>query len=72
MTKMMNLYMPVLMGWLAWSLQSGLAIYFVTTNLIQIAQYAISGNVHWNNLMFWKKTETPVKNRGTQQNSRKV
>mgnify|MGYP000928614222 FL=1 len=61
MTKMMNLYMPVLMGWLAWSLQSGLAIYFVTTNLIQIAQYAISGNVHWNNLLFWKKTETPVK-----------
>jgi len=62
MTKMMNLYMPVLMGWLAWSLQSGLAIYFVTTNLIQIAQYAISGNVHWGNLLFWKKnTETPVK-----------
>ncbi len=61
MTKMMNLSMPVLMGWLAWSLQSGLAIYFVTTNLIQIAQYAISGNVHWNNLLFWKKTETPVK-----------
>ena len=26
MTKMMNLYMPVLMGWLAWSLSSGLAL----------------------------------------------
>lgn len=61
MTKMMNLYMPILMGWLAWSLQSGLALYFVVTNLIQIAQYAISGNVHWNNLLFWKKSETIVK-----------
>ena len=55
MSKMMNLYMPVLMGWLAWTLQSGLALYFVVTNLIQIAQYAISGNVHWGNLAFWKK-----------------
>jgi len=52
---MMNLYMPVLMGWLAWSLQSGLALYFVVSNLVQIAQYAISGNVHWDNLVFWKK-----------------
>ena len=55
MSKMMNLYMPVLMGWLAWTLQSGLALYFVVTNLIQIAQYAMSGNVHWGNLAFWKK-----------------
>jgi YidC/Oxa1 family membrane protein insertase len=58
MSKMMNLYMPFLMGWLAWSLQSGLALYFVTTNLIQIAQYAISGNVHWENVAFWKKQDT--------------
>ena len=61
MGKMMNIYMPFLMGWLAWSLQSGLALYFVTTNLIQIAQYAISGNVHWDNVMFWKKKEAPKK-----------
>jgi len=55
MSKMMNLYMPVLMGWLAWSLQSGLALYFVVTNFVQIAQYAISGKVHWDNVVFWKK-----------------
>ena len=58
MSKMMNIYMPFLMGWLAWSLQSGLALYFVVTNLVQIAQYAIAGNVHWDNIAFWKKTET--------------
>ena len=60
MSKMMNIYMPVLMGWMAWTLQSGLALYFVVTNLIQIAQYAIMGNVHWDNLAFWKK-KAPVK-----------
>jgi YidC/Oxa1 family membrane protein insertase len=54
---MMNIYMPFLMGWLAFSLQSGLALYFVTSNLIQIVQYAVSGNVHWENVMFWKKKE---------------
>ena len=58
MSKMMNIYMPFLMGWLAWSLQSGLALYFVVTNLVQIAQYAISGNVHWDNIAFWKKKES--------------
>lgn len=63
MTKMMNLYMPVLMGWLAWSLSSGLALYFVVTNVIQIAQYAISGKVHWDNVMFWKKKPAPVKSK---------
>lgn len=56
MTKMMNIYMPVLMGWLAWSLSSGLALYFVVTNLIQILQYAISGKVHWENILPKKKT----------------
>ncbi len=51
MTKMMNLYMPILMGWLAWSLSSGLALYFVVSNLVQIAQYAITGKVYWRNLL---------------------
>ena len=51
MTKMMNLYMPILMGWLAWSLSAGLALYFVVTNLIQIAQYALTGKVYWRNII---------------------
>jgi YidC/Oxa1 family membrane protein insertase len=61
MSKMMNLYMPVLMGWLAWSLSSGLALYFVVTNLIQILQYAISGKVHWDNVFPGKKKIEIVK-----------
>ena len=58
MTKMMNLYMPILMGWLAYSLSSGLALYFVISNIIQILQYAVTGRVYWDNILPKKKTET--------------
>jgi YidC/Oxa1 family membrane protein insertase len=51
MSNMMNIYMPLLMGWMAWTLASGLALYFVVTNLIQIFQYAVTGKVYWHNLI---------------------
>jgi YidC/Oxa1 family membrane protein insertase len=51
MSKMMNLYMPILMGWIAYSLASGLALYFIISNILGVAQYAIMGNIHWSNLL---------------------
>lgn len=51
MSNMMNIYMPLLMGWMAWTLASGLALYFVVTNLIQIIQYAVTGKVYWGNIL---------------------
>lgn len=51
MTGMMNIYMPFLMGWLAFSLASGLALYFVASNLIGVAQYALLGKLNWANLL---------------------
>ena len=60
MSKMMNLYMPVLMGWIAYSLASGLALYFIISNVLGIAQYAIMGKVTWANLLPKRKT-VPVK-----------
>jgi YidC/Oxa1 family membrane protein insertase len=51
MSKMMNLYMPILMGWIAYSLASGLALYFIISNILGIAQYAIMGKIHWSNLL---------------------
>ena len=51
MSKMMNLYMPLFMGWIAYSLSSGLAIYFLATNIISIIQYAAMGKVNWRNLL---------------------
>lgn len=38
MSQMMSIYMPLLLGWFAYSFASGLAIYFVTSNLLGIIQ----------------------------------
>ena len=51
MGQIMNLYMPLLMGYLAFSFASGLAIYFVTSNLVSIAQYGAMGRLDWRNLI---------------------
>lgn len=51
MSKAMNLYMPVFMGWLAYSFSSGLALYFVVSNLATILQYMAMGRVDWKNLL---------------------
>jgi YidC/Oxa1 family membrane protein insertase len=49
--NMMNIYMPFLMGYIALTLASGLALYFVASNVIGIAQYAAMGKLNWNNLL---------------------
>jgi YidC/Oxa1 family membrane protein insertase len=51
MTQAMNLYMPLFMGYLALTFASGLALYFVTSNLVTIGQYALMGKLNWNNLI---------------------
>jgi YidC/Oxa1 family membrane protein insertase len=51
MSKMMGLYMPLFMGWLAYSFPSGLAIYFITSNLASIIQYGAMGRLDWKNLL---------------------
>ena len=61
MTNMMNIYMPLLMGYLAYTLSSGLALYFVVSNIIGILQYAMLGKVNWKNLLPGQKTAAPVK-----------
>jgi YidC/Oxa1 family membrane protein insertase len=62
MMGMMSIYMPLLMGWIAWTLQAGLAVYFVVTNLFTIGQYIIMGNVNWGSLLPKRKVASaPVK-----------
>lgn len=58
MGKMMNLYMPLLMGYFAYTLNAGLALYFVVGNLVGIAQYAFLGRLNWRNLLPKKKPAT--------------
>lgn len=56
----MSLTMPLLMGYMAYSLASGLALYFLASNLIGIIQYAILGRANWSNIFPWlKKEEAP-------------
>jgi YidC/Oxa1 family membrane protein insertase len=55
MTQAMNLYMPLLMGYLALTFASGLSLYFVASNLVSIIQYAAMGKVNWRNLIPVKK-----------------
>lgn len=65
--KSMNIYMPVLMGFMAYSLASGLALYFLTSNLFGIAQYAILGRANWSNVLpFLKKKEDKTAAKGKQ------
>jgi len=57
MSGMMNIYMPLLMGWFAYSLASGLALYFLASNLFSIIQYAVLGRFDIKNLFPKKKSE---------------
>ncbi len=51
MTQAMTLYMPFLMGYLALTFASGLALYFIATNLATIAQYMITGQANFKNIL---------------------
>jgi len=51
MSGMMNIYMPLLMGWFAFSFASGLALYFVVSNIIGIVQYGLLGKLDFRNLL---------------------
>jgi YidC/Oxa1 family membrane protein insertase len=55
MTQMMGLYMPLLLGWLAYSYASGLALYFVVSNVLAIAQNMAMGRSSLKNLLPSKK-----------------
>jgi YidC/Oxa1 family membrane protein insertase len=57
MTQAMNLYMPLFMGYLAYTFSSGLALYFVASNLVGILQYAAMGKLDWRNLIPTRRRE---------------
>lgn len=59
-TGMMNIYMPLLMGWFAYSLSSGLALYFAVSNVISLLQYAALGRIKFSEL-FKRKEKSEKK-----------
>jgi len=54
MTQMMGIYMPLLMGYLAYTYASGLALYFVVSNLLGIAQNVASGRANLKDMFTFK------------------
>jgi YidC/Oxa1 family membrane protein insertase len=58
MNKMMSIYMPLLLGYFAYNYASGLAVYFIISNLAGLAQYALLGKVNWKALLPGQKTTT--------------
>ena len=72
MSGMMNIYMPLLMGWFAYSFASGLALYFLVSNIVTIFQYGALGKLNLGNLFPPKNIDIKAKNdkvRSTQMKS---
>jgi YidC/Oxa1 family membrane protein insertase len=66
MTKMMGIYMPLMLFWFSLNFASGLAVYFIASNIAGIAQYAALGKVNWRNLLsFGDSPKTPAKTSAT-------
>jgi YidC/Oxa1 family membrane protein insertase len=51
MGQSMAYTMPLMLGWFALTFPSGLAVYFVTSNVLGIIQYAAQGKANWWNLL---------------------
>ena len=51
MSGMMSIYMPLMLGWFAITFASGLSVYFITSNILGIVQYAMQGKANWHNLI---------------------
>lgn len=51
MSSMMSIYMPLMLGYFALTFPSGLSVYFITSNILGIVQYAMQGKANWRNLI---------------------
>jgi len=51
MGQMMSIYMPLFLFYLTLTFPSGLGLYFLTSNLATIAQYAFMGKLDWKRLL---------------------
>lgn len=51
MSRMMALYVPVLMGWISYTYSAGLAVYFVASNLVSLVQYGLMGKLDFSSLL---------------------
>lgn len=59
--RMMAIYMPVMLFLFSINYASGLAVYFITSNILAIVQYALMGKVNWRNLLPGGQQQQAVK-----------
>ncbi len=64
MNRSMTLMMPLMIGWFSLTYASGLSVYFIISNLVGIAQYALLGKVHWEALLPGKRQELQTQETG--------
>jgi len=50
-SRMMGIYMPVMLYFISVNYAAGLSVYFVISNILSIVQYAMMGKVNWRNLL---------------------
>jgi len=51
MSQSMAITMPLMIGWMSLQFPSGLSIYWVVSNAVSVAQYAIASPVDWKNVL---------------------
>lgn len=51
MSKQMSIMMPLMLGWFALNFPSGISVYFITSNILGIVQYAATGRANWSSLI---------------------
>ena len=51
MSTMMSLYLPLLIGYFSYTYASGLALYFLVSNILTVVQYAAMGKVNWRSML---------------------
>ncbi len=61
MNNSMMLMMPFMMGYMAYQFSAGLALYFLTSNIATVIQYAAMGRADWSAILPWVKKKEPEK-----------
>ncbi len=64
MNSTMTIMMPLMLFYFTLTYAAGLAIYFITTNIFSIGQYALLGKVNWSALLPGKKPAVQAQSAG--------
>lgn len=72
MSQSMLYIMPLMYGWIAFSLAAGLSIYFITSSVIGIAQYSAMGKANWSNLFSFGRNKASPDEEETSKSGKKA